>query len=145
MSGRHDEHKAGASVSASLTRERSVTAALTAPGGPCSEAGGLHGCPGPRSAANLGRWLNEPVIMNPVIAFLKSAEYPVLMREVADGCAIPSSSANRVLLRLHSAGRVSRYRLPMQRPGYCHRRKASTPGTATRNLFVYSWVRRKPG
>lgn len=97
----------------------------------------------PRSAANLAGWLNEPVITEPVIDFLKSAEYPVLMREVADACAVPVSSANRVLLRLFGAGRVTRYKLPMQRPGYCHLRKASIPGSATRMLFVYSWVRRR--
>ena len=78
--------------------------------------------------------------MDPVIAFLKSAEYPVLMREVADACGAPASSANRVLLRLHSAGLVTRYKLPMQRPGYCHKLKASIPARATRWLNVYSWV-----
>ena len=110
---------------------------------PHSEACGLATCLMPRKAANLGEWLNEPVIMDPVIAFLKAAEYPVLMREVALACAIPISCANRVLLRLHAAGRTTRYKLPMQRPGFCHKKNASTPGTATRMLFVYSWAAAK--
>ena len=94
----------------------------------------------PRKASNFGVWLNEPYRKDAVVAFLKSAEWPVLLREVADGCAIQLSSANRVLLRLHAAGRATRYKLPIQRPGYCHKRKALIRGSATRMLFVYKWV-----
>ena len=94
----------------------------------------------PRKAANLGEWLNEPYRKDAVVAFLKAAEWPVLLREVAEGCSIPLSTANRVLLRLHAAGQATRQKLPMQRPGYCFRRKEVTPGSATRILFVYSWV-----
>ena len=91
-------------------------------------------------AANLGEWLHEPYRKGPVVAFLKAADCPVLLREVAEGCLIQLSSANRVLLRLHAAGHTTRHKLPIQRPGYCFRRKAVTPGSATRMLFVYSWV-----
>lgn len=94
----------------------------------------------PRKASNLGEWLNEPYRKDVVAAFLKVAEWPVLLREVADGCAIQLSTANRVLLRLHAAGQATRHKLPIQRPGYCHKRKIRTPSTATRMLFVYSWV-----
>ena len=94
----------------------------------------------PHRAANLGEWLQEPYRKDVVVAFLKAAEWPVLLREVADGCAIQLSTANRVLLRLHAAGQATRHKLPIQRPGYCHKRKAVTPGSATRMLFVYSWV-----
>lgn len=95
----------------------------------------------PSSAANLGKWLNEPYIMNPVIAFLQSAPMPVLMRDVATACEIPVSSANRVLLRLQASGQVIRYKLPIQRPGYCFKRKTCIPGTARRLLYVYSWAK----
>ena len=94
----------------------------------------------PRRASNLGEWLNEPYRKEVVVAFLKSAEWPVLLREVADGCAIELGTANRVLLRLHAAGQATRHKLPIQRPGYCHKRKAVTPGSATRFLFVFSWA-----
>ena len=67
----------------------------------------------------------------------------MLMCEVADGCNIPVSYANRVLLRLHAAGQVTRYKLPIKRPGYCHKRRISTAGTATRMLFVYTWGDRR--
>ena len=103
-------------------------------------AGGLRRRPVPRKAANLGEWLHEPYRKDAVVAYLKAAELPVLLREVAEGCSIQISSANRVLLRLHAAGRATRYKLPIQRPGYCHKRRAVTPGSATRMLFVYSWV-----
>ena len=108
--------------------------------GPHSRAGGLRRRPVPRKAANLGEWLNEPYRKDAVVAFLQKAEFPVLLREVAEGCAIPLSTANRVLLRLHAAGQATRHKLPMQRPGYCFRRKAVTPGSARRMLFAYSWV-----
>ena len=91
-------------------------------------------------AANLGEWLNEPYRQAPVVAFLKSAEWPVLMREVADGCNIPVRYANRILLRLHAAGQATRHKLPIQRPGYCFKRKAVTPGSARRMLWAYSLV-----
>ena len=94
----------------------------------------------PRKATNLGEWLNEPYRKDAVVAFLKAAEYPVLLREVADGCSIQLSSANRVLLRLHAAGHATRYMLPIQRPGYCHKRKAVVQAGARRMLFVYTWI-----
>ena len=94
----------------------------------------------PNRSSNLGEWLNEPYRKDMVIAFLKSAEWPVLLREVAEGCEIQLSSANRVLLRLHAAGQTTRHKLPIQRPGYCFRRKAVTPGSATRMLYVYGWA-----
>ena len=90
-------------------------------------------------SSNLGEWLNEPYRKDMVIAFLKSAEFPVLLREVAEGCAIQLSTANRVLLRLNATGQTTRHKLPIQRPGYCHKLKVCTPGSATRMLFVYSW------
>jgi len=98
----------------------------------------------PRSAANLGEWVNEPYVTDPVIAFLKAAEFPVLMREVAEGCAIPVRCANRVLLRLEKKGRVSRHKLAMQRHLYCHKLKTVVPHAAKRMLFVYAWVDRAP-
>lgn len=92
----------------------------------------------PRSAANLRGWLNDPYVKDAVVAVLAAADQPLLMREVAEACDIPVRCANRVLLRLHKRGEVSRYRLPIQRPAYCHKRKAVVPGGATRMLFVYS-------
>ena len=92
----------------------------------------------------MGEWLNEPYRQDAVVAFLKSAEWPVLLREVAEGCSIQLSTANRVLLRLHAAGQATRHKLPMQRPGYCHKLKAVTPGSATRMLFAYSRVEGLP-
>jgi len=96
----------------------------------------------PRKASNLGEWLNEPYRKNAVVAFLKAAEFPVLLREVAEGCSIQINTANRVLLRLHAEGQATRHKLPMQRPGYCFKRKAVTPGSSTRLLYVYRWVHR---
>ena len=106
-------------------------------------ARGLCERPVPRSAANLGEWLNEPYITDPVIGFLRSAQMPVLMRDVATACGVSVNSANRVLLRLHASGRANRYKLPIQRHAYCHKRKAVIPYAATRMLFVYTWARPK--
>ena len=94
----------------------------------------------PRKASTLGEWLNEPYRKDAVVAFLKSADKPLLLREVAEGCAIQLSSANRVLLRLHAAGQATRHQLPIQRPAYCQKRKAVVPGGARRMLYVYSWA-----
>ena len=94
----------------------------------------------PSNAANLIGWLHEPYVQAPVIDVLKRAEYPLLMCEVAEACAIPVSSANRVLLRLHKSGRAIRYKLPIKRHAYCRKTRACVPHGATRQLYVYSWV-----
>lgn len=93
----------------------------------------------PRSAANLSGWLNEPLVQDAVVAALKGGGSK-LLSEVAEACDLPISSANRVLLRLYRKGRVSRYKLPIQRHSYCHRIKACVPGGATRMLYLYSWA-----
>ena len=94
----------------------------------------------PRSVSNLGEWRNDPYVTDPVAAFLKFAEIPMLMREVAEGSSIPIRCANRVLFRLHASGRAKRYKLAIRRPGFCHKRKACIPAYATRLLYVYSWA-----
>ena len=94
----------------------------------------------PRSAANLRGWLNEPYVTEAVITVLKAARMPLMLREVAEACGYPISSASRVLYRLHLAGLAMRYKLPMQRHAYCHKRKACIAGGARRMLFVYRWT-----
>lgn len=91
-------------------------------------------------AENLLGWIEEPYVQDEVIRVLKAAEFPLLLREVAEGAKQPIRAANRVLGRLHRKGHVSRYKLPMQRPYYCHKLKAVVPDAARRMLFVYTWV-----
>lgn len=91
-------------------------------------------------AENLKGWIEEPFVKNEIIRVLKSAEFPLLLREIAESSAQPIRAANRVLGRLHKKGRVSRHKLPFQRPCYCHKRKAVVPNSARRLLFAYSWV-----
>ena len=94
----------------------------------------------PRSAANLIGWLNEPYIKAPVLDVLKRAEYPLLMREVAEACSIPVRAANRVLPRAVEDGQASRWKLPMKRHAYCFKTRACIPNGATRQLYVYFWL-----
>ncbi len=89
---------------------------------------------------NLREWLNEPYVKDVVVAALASAEHPLLLRDVAEICGIPISSANRVLRRLHERGQATRYKLPIQRHAYCWRRKTCVPGGARRMLYAYSWA-----
>lgn len=88
---------------------------------------------------NLSGWLNEPYIQDEVIASLKRAEQPMLLREVADECSVPISSANRVLCRLTQRGWVRRFKLPMKSHRYCHNLRKCIPYAATRQLFAYVW------
>lgn len=94
----------------------------------------------PHSAKNLRGWLNEPVVQDAVVHALTKVEYPLTLSEVAVACDVSIAAANSALLRLHKKGFVRRYRLPMQRHAYCHRRKACVPGGATRLLYVYAWA-----
>ena len=95
----------------------------------------------PHRAANLGEWLNEPYVQDAVVKMLVEAEdCPLVLRDFVCTGGIPIASANRVLLRLHGRGLVTRYRLPMHRHIYCHKRKACIADGAVRMVFAYTWV-----
>jgi hypothetical protein len=96
-------------------------------------------------AANLRGWLNEPYVQDAVVKLLERADCPMLLREVAVQCDLPIWAANRVLLRLHKKGLVTRYKLPIRRHTYCHRRRACVPGSAHRMLWAYTWCACSPG
>jgi hypothetical protein len=87
----------------------------------------------------LKKWLNEPYVQEPVITALKSAEWPLTLREVAEQADVHLRGANRVLCRLHKKGLVSRRKLAMQRHAFCRKRWEIVPGAARRLLFVYKW------
>ena len=93
----------------------------------------------PHSAVSLSAWLNEPFVQDAVIKSLTTVDYPLTLSEVAVACRVSIAAANSALLRLHKRGLVTRYRLPMQRHAYCHKRGQCIPGGATRMLYVYSW------
>ena len=89
---------------------------------------------------NLTGWLNEPHVQNVVIAMLVEADYPVVLRDLVCKGGLPIASANRVLLRLHERGLVTRYKLPMHRHIYSRNLGACIAGGAVRWVFAYSWV-----
>jgi hypothetical protein len=117
-------------------RQRSVRRSS----GSGSNAGaGLNPC-GSGQAAYLKGWLNEPYVQEPVIAVLKRAQWPLLLREIADEADVPLRSANRVLGRLLKKGAVTRSKAGIQRHGYCRRRGECIPHAAKRMLFIYRWI-----
>ena len=91
-------------------------------------------------AANLAGWRNEPVVQAVVVRMLTEAEFPLVLRDFVATGGLRVASANRVLLRLHDRGWVSRYKLPMQRHYYCQKRKACVPGAAVRWVWAYTWI-----
>ena len=91
-------------------------------------------------SANLGDWLNAPAVQDAVVRMLVEAEYPLVLRDFVCTGSIPIASANRVLMRLHDRGLVMRYKLPMHRPVYSHRRKACIPDGARRMVYAYEWI-----
>ena len=95
-------------------------------------------CPRHVRARNLTGWLNEPVVQAVVVRMLTEAETPLVLRDFVATGGLRIASANRVLLRLHERGLVTRYKLPMQRHYYCHKRKACVPGGAVRWVFAYT-------
>lgn len=94
----------------------------------------------PDYTANLAGFLNEPVIQAVVVRMLTEADYPLVLRDFVSTGGLRVTSANRVLLRLHDRGLVSRYKLPMRRHYYCHKRKACVPGATVRWVFAYTWT-----
>ena len=93
-----------------------------------------------RREANLGEWQNEPYVQDVVVKMLVKAEYPLVLADFVATGFLPIASANRVLGRLHGRGFVTRQRLWMHRPVYCHRRKGCIPDGARRSVFAYSWI-----
>ena len=91
-------------------------------------------------SANLAGWENEPLVQSVVVRMLVEAEYPLVLRDFFATGGLPIASANRVLGRLHDRGLVTRQRLWMHRPLYCHRRKGCIPDGARRSVFAYSWI-----
>lgn len=85
-------------------------------------------------------WLNEPYMQEKVVSALKAAQLPLALREVAEAAGVPLRPANRVLFRLYKQGRVTRYKLPLQRHAFCRKRWECVPYAATRLLFVYRWL-----
>ena len=71
---------------------------------------------------------------------LVEAEYPMVLRDFVTTGGLPIASANRVLMRLHGRGLVTRQKLWMHRPLFCHRRKACIADGARRMVFAYEWV-----
>jgi predicted transcriptional regulator len=79
-------------------------------------------------------------MQEPVITALRSAAFPMTLREIADAADVPLRPANRVLYRLHKKGLVARRRLPMQRHAFCRKTWKVVPYAARRLLYVYNWV-----
>lgn len=95
----------------------------------------------PDRAVNFGEWLNEPYVQDVVIKMLVEAEdCPLVLRDFVCTGGLPIASANRVLLRLHDKGLVTRQKLAMQRHIYCHKTKACLPYAARRMVFAYLWA-----
>ena len=92
------------------------------------------------NSSNFGVWLHEPIVQDAVVTALLGADQPLLLREVAIECRVPISSVNRVLCRLHKKGLVTRYKLPVQGHPSRYGHKPCLLCTATRMLYVYSWV-----
>ena len=93
-----------------------------------------------RREANLGEWQNEPYVQDVVVEMLVEAAYPLVLRDIVCTGGIPIASANRVLLRLNDRGLVTRYKLPVDRHIYCHKRKACIAWGARRMVYAYSWT-----
>ena len=70
---------------------------------------------------------------------LVEAEYPLVLRDFVCTGGIPIASANRVLMRLHSRGLVTRYKLPTHRHIYCQKSRTCIADGAVRWVFAYSW------
>lgn len=94
----------------------------------------------PYSAANLAEWLNDPYIQDVVVGMLVDAEYPLVLRDFVTTGGLPIASANRVLMRLHGRGLVTRQRLWMHRPIYCRKRRACIADGARRLVYAYAWA-----
>lgn len=90
-----------------------------------------------RTFENLGEWLNPPDVQDAVIAYMDQLAAPPLLRELYRPLALPRTSVNRVLQRLHNKGIVRRWKIP----AVTHMPKRNEPGArlgqSVRKCFLY--------
>lgn len=86
---------------------------------------------------NLGGWLNPPEVQDAVIAYMDELAAPALLRELYQPLALPRTSVNRVLQRLHNKGIVRRWKVPAvtHLPG--RHAPGVRPGQGVRECFLY--------
>ncbi len=70
--------------------------------------------PGSTHRTNLGDWQSAPVVQDEVIAYMDEVGAPLLLREIYHPLRLPRHSVNRVLVRLHAKGFLTRYRIPVR-------------------------------
>jgi DNA-binding MarR family transcriptional regulator len=89
---------------------------------------------------NLGKWANEPIVQDQVIAYMESRGCPLLLRDVYRPLGLPRYTVNRVLGRLHAKGVVTRYKIPAESHRACPQTRTATYGAAIRQCFLYSFA-----
>ena len=89
---------------------------------------------------NLGAWQNAPVVQNEVISYIDSLGGSFILRDVYRPLGLPRRTVNRVLLRLHAKGVLTRRKVPVELP--CPTRGAGGPRekTVRRMCYLYSYA-----
>lgn len=86
---------------------------------------------------NLGEWLNPPEVQDRVIAYMDDLGGPALLRELYLPLALPRSSVNRVLQRLHNKGIVMRWKIPAAILRTNRRATGAAMAEPLRQCFLY--------
>lgn len=86
---------------------------------------------------NLGKWLNPPEVQDRVIAYMDDLGGPALLRELYLPLALPISSVNRVLQRLHNKGIVMRWKIPAATQRTNKRATGAATAGPLRQCFLY--------
>lgn len=89
---------------------------------------------------NLGKWLNPPEVQDRVIAYMDELGGPALLRELYLPLALPRSSVNRVLQRLHNKGIVMRWKIPRANHSGSALKIEETMGAVSRSCYLYQLV-----
>ncbi|GGD58638.1 hypothetical protein GCM10010990_04900 [Croceicoccus mobilis] len=89
---------------------------------------------------NLGAWQNAPVIQDEVISYIDKLGGSFILRDVYRPLGLPRRTVNRVLLRLHAKGVLTRRKVPIELPCPARRPGSASPHTARRMCYLYSYA-----
>jgi predicted transcriptional regulator len=89
---------------------------------------------------NLGKWANQPIVQDQVIAYMESIDAPMLLREIYHPLRLPRTTVNRVLGRLHAKGVLTRHKVQVRQHLPGRSTGSSIPDAATRYCFLYRFA-----
>jgi hypothetical protein len=94
----------------------------------------------PSNPEQLRPWMNEPIVMNAILACMRASYRPLLGREIRQEIREPGPHCDRALRRLTKRGLLNRHRIPCSVARPQSNGGPPIAGGGTKMLWLYSLV-----